>query len=300
MIKTQKAILEYERLDKFITENFDISRTKSKKLILDSKVKINSKIIISPKTNVEIDDEVEVDIKVEIQSKLEPIEMDLDIVYEDEYFLIVNKETGIVVHPGAGTIEPTLANGLLFYLKENISNKEDNIRPGIVHRLDKNTEGLLIIAKNDEVHVLLQNMMAKREIKKFYRALVEGSLEHTKGMIDAPIMRDPKFRQKFLVGNKNAKEAQTKFLVKEIYDNFTLVEIELLTGRTHQIRVHFKYIKHPIANDEVYGRKIKSNLFEEYSQFLQAYKLSFKHPITKKDILVELEMPKIFDVLINY
>ena len=220
--------IENERLDKFISSKIDMSRTIIQKLIKTSKVKVNGQVITSPKFTTTIGHKVEITNKIVYETKIKPVKMALDIKYEDDDLLIVNKPTGLVVHPGAGTTKPTLVHGLLFYLKNNISNKEDNIRPGIVHRLDKDTEGLLIIAKSDKAHRLLQEMIARKEVKRYYRSIVKGVMEHKKGTIDAPIMRDPKYRQKYIVGSSNSKDAITKFETIKIVKDISIVNIELL------------------------------------------------------------------------
>jgi len=287
-----------KRLDVYVAMELNISRSNVQKLIKSGKVKVNKEVITASKFLVEENMVISVYNEVVKEMNLEPVKMDLDIRYEDDDFLIVNKPSGLVVHPGAGTVDPTLVSGLLYYLKNNISNKDDNIRPGIVHRLDKDTEGLLLIAKNDKVHAILQTMIANKDVKRFYRAIVDNTMEHKKGTIHAPITRDPKYRQKYIVGEKNSKDAITKFETKEVFEKISLVEIELKTGRTHQIRVHFKYIKHPVYNDNVYGKKGDEE-FSNYGQFLQAYKLRLNHPITNKEMEVELEQPKEFDIVLK-
>ena len=222
---------------------------------------------------------------------IEPEDIKLDIVYEDQYLLIVNKKSGMVVHPAAGNYTGTLVNALLY--RFNLSHSDDKIRPGIVHRIDKDTSGVMVVAKDDKTHELLSEMIKKKEVERIYVALVDGIIMHDTGDIDAPIGRDKINRQKMMVTDVNAKDAVTHFRVLKRYKNVnkTLIECKLDTGRTHQIRVHMEYIGHPIYNDPVYGKSKKTT---EFGQFLHSKSIRFIHPITKEEIYKEVPLPKEF------
>lgn len=286
-----------ERIDKLIHENLKdkkITRATIEEWIENGLVFANKKKI--NKKNHLLIGKGEITIKKEkIENKidnidLEPEKLDLEIIYEDEHLIIVNKESGIVVHPSIGHSNGTLLNGIIYHTNNKILDLKENkndTRPGVIHRLDKDTSGLIIFAKTKNAMIELNEMMKKRDIKKFYYALVKPKLEYDKGVIDAPIGRDSKNRQKMAVTDFNSKEASSYFEIKERSANWELVNVELITGRTHQIRVHFNFINHPIINDPVYGDNIKKA--DSYGQYLQAWKLEFNHPITKQ--LISLEIP---------
>jgi len=282
-IKSEK---ENVRIDQYLTEELDISRSKVQKLIKDKKVIVNGKVV-SNNYKVKIDDEIEVDDELDFEINIEAENIPLNIVYEDEYLLIVNKESGMVVHPAPGNYSATLVNALMG--KFNLSN--DKIRPGIVHRIDKDTSGLLVVAKDDKTHELLSDMIKNKDVERIYVALVEGIIKHETGTIDAPIGRDPNNRQKMKVTAENSKEAKTHFRVLKRYKDHTLIECKLETGRTHQIRVHMQYIGFPISNDPVYGRGKKTTSF---GQLLHSKSIRFFHPITKKEIYFECDIPEEF------
>ena len=279
------------RIDKYLSQELDLSRSKIQKLIEDEKVLVNGKCINSS-YKVNIDDLIVVSDELDYTINIIGEDIPLDIVYEDEYLLIVNKQSGMVVHPAPGNYTGTLVNALIY--KYNLSN--DNLRPGIVHRLDKDTSGLMVVAKNDKVHELLSNMIKEHDVKRTYLALVEGTFNHETGTIDAPIGRDDKNREKMKVTDLNAKDAITHFKVLKRYNNATLLECNLETGRTHQIRVHMAYINHPVVNDPIYGKKISDNYF---GQLLHSTKISFIHPITKEEITFEKDAPKEFYELLE-
>ena len=215
--------------------------------------------------------------------------MDIDVIYEDEYLMVINKPSGIVVHPGAGNKSNTLVNGLKYYT-DNLSDGEDETRPGIVHRIDKDTSGLLLIAKTNKCEELLSEMFKKHSINREYIALVHGIIENDKVKIDAPIGRDTTNRKQMTVTSKNSKEAITHLTVLKRYKKYTLVKLKLETGRTHQIRVHMKYINHPIYNDPVYSNDKAS----EFGQFLHSYSMEFIHPITNEELKFTCDVPKYF------
>ena len=283
LLKSEK---ESVRIDQYLTEELDISRSKVQKLIKDEKVSVNGKII-SNNYKVKLDDEIEVDDELDFEINIEAENIPLDIVYEDEYLLIVNKASGMVVHPAPGNYSGTLVNALMG--KFNLSN--DKIRPGIVHRIDKDTSGLLVVAKDDKTHELLGDMIKNKDVERLYYAIVDGVIKHETGTIDAPIGRDPNNRQKMKVTDENSKDAVTHFRVLKRFSDATLIECKLETGRTHQIRVHMNYIGFPICNDPVYGRGKKATPF---GQMLHSKSIRFVHPITKKEIYFESDVPQEF------
>lgn len=222
---------------------------------------------------------------LKIDTSITPENIPLDIYYEDDYLIVVNKPSGMVVHPAPGNYHGTLVNALMYHTK-NLSNVNGEMRPGIVHRIDKDTSGLLLISKTNEVHRILADDFKYKRVKRKYLALVHGTIDESNGKIVAPIGRSLIDRKKMCVTEKNSKKAITNFTVKERFKNYTLVELVLETGRTHQIRVHMAYINHPVVNDQVYS-KIKP--INNYGQMLHAYYLGFTHPITKE--FMEFECP---------
>ena len=280
------------RIDKFLADNTEYSRSKLQKLIKNELILVEGKIV-SSSFQVKEGDVVEILDFEEENLDILPEKMDLDIVYEDEYLAVINKQSGLVVHPAAGNWNGTLVNGLLYHFN-NLSDK--GIRPGIVHRLDKDTSGLMLVAKNDLVHDKLSEMIAKKEVERKYLALVNGVVRHEKGTIDAPIGRDLNNRQKFTVTDLNSKDSITHFNVVNRYKDVTLIECKLETGRTHQIRVHLEYIGHSIINDPVYGRKKQVTNF---GQMLYSKSVKFIHPITNEELSFEIDMPKEFVELLE-
>ena len=283
-----------ERLDKYIfeCEDIDISRSKIQNLIKTGNVLVNGK---EAKNSYIVNDGDEIDITmVDEEMHVEPEDIPIDIVYEDDDVIVVNKKSGMVVHPGNGNHSGTLVNALMNHSKLSTINGE--FRPGIVHRIDKDTSGLLIIAKNDKAHMILAEEIKNKEVKRKYIALVKGVISHDTGTIDAPIGRDKQDRKKMCVTPENSKEAITHFKVLERFKDATLLECILDTGRTHQIRVHMKYIGHPIINDPVY---LGGNNIDGYGQMLHAYEISFIHPTTKEvmkfNAPLEDEFNKILD-----
>lgn len=283
------------RLDKAIANEYpDLSRTNIQRLIEENKVWVNKK---NQKASykVSIEDKIEIE-EVEAQEiELKPQDIPLDIVYEDNDIIVVNKQKGLVVHPANGNQDGTLVNGIMAICKDTLSGIGGKIRPGIVHRLDKDTSGLIIIAKNDKAHINLSEQIKNREVKKTYLALVRGVIKENDATINMPISRSTKDRKKMAV-SKTGKEAITHFKVLKRYNNYTFLEVKIETGRTHQIRVHMSQIGYPIVGDMVYSNG--RNPFAVEGQMLHAAKLSFKHPITNKELNLETPLPKYFlDIL---
>ena len=284
------------RLDVYIKNNTDYSRSKIQSLIKDGYITVNKKRE-KESYKVKENDLITISEFEEEITDVIPEKMDLDIVYEDDYLLILNKKSGVVVHPAVGNYNHTLVNGLLYHFN-SLSNK-NTIRPGIVHRLDKDTSGLMVVAKDDKTHELLSNMIKNKKVERKYLALVWGVIKHDNGTIDAPIGRDINNRQKFIVTDVNSKESVTHFSVIERLNNATLISCKLETGRTHQIRVHLNYIGHPVVNDPVYGNRKMFN--EEFGQMLHSKSIRFIHPITKKELFFEVDAPKEFyNILDNF
>ena len=282
------------RIDSYIASVSEYSRSKAAELIDSNNVLVNEKGVKSS-YKVKLGDLIEIPEKIEEVITLEPEEMDIDIVYEDEYLAIINKKSGMVVHPAAGNRSGTLANGLLYHFNK-ISNSK-TIRPGIVHRLDKDTSGLMVVAKDDKTHELLADMIKHKKVERKYIALVWGVVMHDKGKVDAPIGRDFNNRQRYTVTDINSKDSVTNFAVIERFKDATLLELLLETGRTHQIRVHMNYIGHPIVNDPVYGnRKIIDTSF---GQMLHSKSIRFVHPITKKELYFEESLPNEFTKIVD-
>ena len=279
------------RLDAYLALKLNLSRSKVQKLIKEEKVLVNNKVVNSNYL-VKLNDEILVNDELNYEINVEPENIPIDIVYEDDDLLVINKTSGMVVHPAPGHYTKTLVNALLY--RFNLTSGE-KIRPGIVHRLDKDTSGLMLFAKNEETHEKLSEMISKKEVERHYLAITEGVIKHDTGTIDAPIGRDPNNRQKMKVTDINAKEAITHFKVLERFKNNTLIECILETGRTHQIRVHLSYINHPIVNDPVYGRGKCS----EFGQMLHSTSIKFNHPRTGKELFFKADPPLEFMQKLN-
>ena len=279
-------VLREERIDKYLAEELDISRSTIKKMIDEGFVLVNGK---SAKASMilSLDDELFVKDGFIKEANFEAEDIPLDIVYEDDDLMVINKKSGMVVHPGNGNMSGTLVNALMYYTK-NLSNKEE-FRPGIVHRLDKDTSGLMLVAKNDKAHDILAEGFKNKTIKREYIALVCGVINEDTGEINAPIGRDVKDRKKMCVTSENSKKAVTHFKVLKRYDDYTLLRLILDTGRTHQIRVHMKYIGHPVYNDPVYGKA-----YDDFGQFLHSVSIDFDQPITHEHLHFECDIPQEF------
>ena len=285
------------RIDKYLLDKLDISRNKIQKLINDNNILVNGK---SVKTSyiVRVDDLIECDFLYKEKIDILPEDIPLDIVYEDDDLLVVNKPSGMVVHPAVGNYSHTLVNALMYHCN-NLSQVNGVIRPGIIHRIDADTSGLLLVAKNDMAHVDLAKQISEKSVKREYIALVDGVIKEDTATIDAPIGRDVKNRKKMCVTADNSKDAITNIKVIERYRNSTLITCSLLTGRTHQIRVHMNYIGHSVINDPVYGsKKLVDSLF---GQMLHARKIGFVHPRTHEYMEFTCEPPeKFLDILEMY
>jgi len=285
-----------KRIDVFLSEKIvEYSRTYFKKLIEDEIVMIDGK---TRKANYKLKpgDKVVVTLPEPVELEVKPEDIDIDIVYEDDELLVVNKPQGMVVHPAHGNYSGTLVNGLLKRC-HGLSGINGVIRPGIVHRIDKDTSGIIVVAKTNEAHMALSLQLKEHSINRKYIALLEGRLKEERGTIDAPIGRDPSNRKRMAVVNKNSKNAVTHYKVLELFDSNTLIEAKLETGRTHQIRVHMAYIGHPVVGDPVYG--YKKQRFKLNGQLLHAALLGFIHPKTQEYMEFTAPLPDYFNKVLG-
>lgn len=290
-METIKIVVESQqagtRIDKVLLSHLpDYSRTQIQGYISAGNLSVNGQ---KEKANYKVreHDEIMLQIPDNVDMQIEPQDLHLDIVYEDGDVIVVNKPSGMIVHPSAGIYRDTLVNGLLYHCHD-LSGINGVNRPGIVHRIDKDTSGLLMVAKNDLAHQNLSLQLQNKTVDRLYYALVHGVIEHNYGKIDAPIGRDPNDRQAMKVTDLNAKSAVTNFRVIERFKHYTLVECQLETGRTHQIRVHMQYIGHPVVGDPKYGRRKDDTSF---GQYLHAKVLGFEHPRTHEHLLFDSELP---------
>ena len=283
-----------ERIDKYLSANTELSRTLISKMISDEYILVNNK---KTKSNYKVKegDFITIDESFKQETDIVPEKMNLDIVFEDDDIIIVNKPSGMVVHPGNGNYSGTLVNGLMYYTN-NLSDINGEVRPGIVHRIDKDTSGLIIIAKNNKSHEVLSEYFQNKTISRNYIALIKGELNTNSATIDAPIGRSENDRKKMAVTAKNSKNAVTHLTVVKRYKGYTLVKLKLDTGRTHQIRVHMSYIGHPVYNDPVYT----NDKCSDFGQFLHSYSMDFIHPITKEEMHFECELPEYFASHLEY
>ena len=281
-----------ERIDTYLSKKLDISRSKVSKM-LENNILVNDKKVKGSYT-VKINDVIKLEEYIEEVMDAVPEKMDLDIVYEDDDVIVVNKPNGMVVHPAVGNTRHTLVNGLMYH-SNSLSSINGSFRPGIVHRIDAYTTGLLMVAKNDKAHEFLAKQLSEQKAHRKYIALVWGVIKEDTATIDAPIGRDLNDRKKMaIIGS--GKHAITHLKVLERYENATLVELILETGRTHQIRVHMNYIDHPVVNDPVYGKR---KLIDETGQCLHAKELGFVHPKTGKYLQFTSELPECFNNILN-
>ena len=283
-----------ERLDKYLANNTEHSRSTIIKMLDNGFIKVNGKIE-KASYKVRVNDCIDIEDGFVEETDIVPVKMDINIVYEDDDLIVVDKPSGLVVHPGSGNYDNTLVNGLMHYTN-SLSDINGEERPGIVHRIDEDTSGLLVIAKNNKSHAILSEYFKKHDnIKREYIALICGNFPHDSATIDAPIGRDPKDRKKMTVTATNSKEAITHLKVLKKYKDYTLVSLILETGRTHQIRVHMNYIGYPVYNDPVYNTKKCT----EFGQFLHSHKMDFIHPITNKEMHFESPLPEEFQSFID-
>lgn len=277
------------RIDTYLIDILNFSRSKIQKMLKENYILVNDKPVKNSYL-LKMGDIITIDEYLEEIPNVVAEDMNLDIVYEDDDVIVVNKANGIVVHPAIGNISHTLVNGLMFHSK-NLSDVNGEFRPGIVHRIDAYTTGLLMIAKNNQAHEFLARQLEKKETVRKYIALVWGKIENDTGTIDAPIGRDKNDRKKMAVTDQNGKKAITHFKVLKRFNEATLLELKLETGRTHQIRVHMNYIGHPVVNDPVYGRR---KLIDDSGQCLHAKTLGFIHPKTLKYMEFDSKLPECF------
>ena len=284
------------RLDKIVSElQEELSRTAIQRMIEEGNILVNGNKV---KTSYKVLEGDLITIKKEEpkETDLVPQDIPLNIIYEDNDILIINKEKGMVVHPGAGNPDGTLVNAIMAKCKDSLSGIGGEIRPGVVHRIDKDTSGLVIIAKNDKTHIDISEQIKNREVEKTYLALVRGNIKENEAVISMPIGRSTKDRKKMAV-DKKGKEAITEFKVLDRYDGFTYIEVKIKTGRTHQIRVHMAEIGYPIVGDEVYSNG--RNPFSVKGQMLHAARLGFVHPSTKEKVIFEAPLPEYFQNILG-
>ena len=303
------------RVDVFINkkEN-EISRTRIKNLILDKKLKLNNKILVDPSKKLLSGDNVELLVPLPKKASLKPYKYKLDIIYEDDDLIVLNKPAGIVMHPGAGNFDNTIVNALMNYNQNSLSSIGDELRPGIVHRIDKNTSGLIVIAKNNQAHEHLSLQFSKHTIKRIYQLLIWGKIRPSKGRIETLITRSSKNRQLMEVSNTKGKKAITNYKTLEIFENqntptLSLLECRLETGRTHQIRVHMKYLGNSIVGDDKYKKKFKKikdvnpileqNITKLNRQFLHAKTIGFVHPRKNKEMIFNAILPQELEIILK-
>ena len=303
------------RVDIFIKKKRDIiSRTRIKNLILDNKLRINNKLITDPSKKIFFNDEIKLVIPEPKKASLKPYKFNLDIVFEDKDLIVLNKPSGIVMHPGAGNFDNTIVNALMNYSKNSFSNIGGELRPGIVHRIDKNTSGLIVIAKNNQTHEHLSNQFNEHTIQRVYQLLIWGKVRPSKGKIETFIKRSPKNRQMMEVSNSKGKKAITNYKTLEIFENkniptFSLLECTLETGRTHQIRVHMNYLGNSIVGDDKYKKRfkkfkdietpLKKILIKLNRQFLHAKTLGFIHPKKNKHMIFNSILPNELEIILK-
>jgi len=303
------------RIDKFLQSQLkDLSRTKIQTLIRDGQVKLNNTIIINSSKKIKTEDQVKVNFPLPKETLIKPNKIPLDILYNDDDIIVINKSPGVVVHPGAGNYSDTIVNGLLFKYKNNLSSIGGKLRPGIVHRIDKDTSGVIVVAKNDNAHINLSKQFSDHSIKRVYETLVWGSLKPQNGKISEKISRSVKNRQLMAVRKEKGKMAITNYKTLKVFQNLnlpkiSLIECQLETGRTHQIRVHMNFKGNPIMGDKSYGKskkkfkkidpKIENQINTFNRQALHAKSLGFLHPKTRKELFFEARRPEDFDALIK-
>ena len=303
------------RVDVFINKREkSLSRTRIKNLILKKRLKINDKIVTNPSKKISTSDDISLLVPEPKKASLKPYKFKLDIIYEDEDLIVLNKPAGIVMHPGAGNFNNTIVNALMNYDKNSLSNIGDELRPGIVHRIDKNTSGLVVIAKNNQAHEHLSLQFSKHTIKRVYKLLIWGKIKPSKGKITTLITRSSKNRQMMEVSNTKGKNAITNYKTLEIFENnntptLSLLECKLETGRTHQIRVHMNYLGNSIVGDDKYKKKFKKieniepllekNLTNLNRQFLHAKTIGFIHPKKNEEMVFNSILPQELEIILK-
>ena len=310
-----KESVKNVRVDIFISNNEnDISRSRIKNLILDKKLKINNKTITDPAKKISDGDHIVLKIPEPKKASLKPYNFKLDIIFEDDDLIILNKPAGIVMHPGAGNFDNTIVNALINYDKNSLSSIGGELRPGIVHRIDKNTSGLIVIAKNNQSHEHLSSQFRKHTITRVYWLLIWGKIKPSKGRIETLITRSSKNRQMMEVSRVKGKKAITNYKTLQVFENkntptLSLIECKLETGRTHQIRVHMNYLGHSIIGDDKYKKKFKrikdidpeleKNLIKINRQFLHAKTLGFIHPKKNEEMIFNSNLPRELEKIIK-
>lgn len=285
-----------KRIDAYVAEKYeDISRVAIQRLIETGKILVNGKKV-KASYKVQVNDKITMEEEKAVEVELKAQDIPVEIIYEDRDIIVVNKPKGMVVHPANGNPDGTLVNAIMAICKDSLSGIGGEVRPGIVHRLDKETSGILIVAKNDKAHINLSQQIKEHKVKKTYIALVKGIVKENNATINMPIGRSEKYRKKMAV-TKKGKEAITHFKVLKRYDKYTLLEINIETGRTHQIRVHLSQIGYPIVGDEVYSKG--KNEWNIKGQCLHAKSLDFKHPITNEDMHLEAKIPQYFEEILE-
>ena len=303
------------RVDDFISKKeSELSRTRIKSLILNKKLKLNNKITINPSKKILNGDIINITIPEPKKASLKPYKYKLDIIYEDNDLIVLNKPAGIVVHPGAGNFDNTIVNALINYNKSSLSNIGDELRPGIVHRIDKNTSGLIVIAKNNETHENLSMQFRKHSITRVYQLLIWGKIRPSSGKIETLITRSSRNRQMMEVSNIKGKKAITNYKTIEIFENkntptLSLIECKLETGRTHQIRVHMNYLGNSIVGDDKYKKRFKKiknidqilekNILNLNRQFLHAKTIGFIHPKKKEEMIFNSILPQELEIILK-
>ncbi len=285
-----------KRIDAYLSERMDdLSRVAIQRLVSNGKIWVNGKKV-KTSYKVQTGDKIQIEEEKPVEISLKAENIPLDVIYEDADIIVINKPKGMVVHPANGNPDGTLVNAVMAICKDSLSGIGGEIRPGIVHRLDKDTSGIIVVAKNDKSHINLSEQIKNHEVKKTYIALVRGIVKENEATINMPIGRSEKDRKKMAV-KRNGKEAITHFKVLQRYDNYTLLEVNIETGRTHQIRVHLSQIGYPVIGDEVYSNG--KNEWNEKGQCLHAKSLEFIHPTTGKNMYLEAELPEYFQKILK-
>ena len=285
-----------KRIDAYLSERMDdLPRVAIQRLVSNGKIWVNGKKV-KTSYKVQTGDKIQIEEEKPVEISLKAENIPLDVIYEDADIIVINKPKGMVVHPANGNPDGTLVNAVMAICKDSLSGIGGEIRPGIVHRLDKDTSGIIVVAKNDKSHINLSEQIKNHEVKKTYIALVRGIVKENEATINMPIGRSEKDRKKMAV-KRNGKEAITHFKVLQRYDNYTLLEVNIETGRTHQIRVHLSQIGYPVIGDEVYSNG--KNEWNEKGQCLHAKSLEFIHPTTGKNMYLEAELPEYFQKILK-